>query len=102
MPVWIVGHVPPSYKDCLKKWSIRYFALMERYQHVIRFQTFGHIHPEHYSLTRSLSTNKAIGVEFIAGNAGCFDQMDPSLRLYEMSSDYHVPVGLQVYKLDIE
>jgi hypothetical protein len=31
IPVWIVGHVPPSYKDCLKKWSVRYFALIERY-----------------------------------------------------------------------
>ena len=28
--------------------------------------------------------------------------MDPSVRLYEMNSEYHVPVEFQVYKLDIE
>jgi hypothetical protein len=83
MAVWIVGHIPPSYKDCSKKWTIRYNALVERFQHIIRFQSFGHIHSEQYSVTRSLSTNKPIGIEYIAGNAGTFGNLDPSFRLYE-------------------
>lgn len=28
--------------------------------------------------------------------------MDPTIRLYEMSTDYHVPINFQVFKLDIE
>ncbi len=28
--------------------------------------------------------------------------MDPTVRLYEMSTDYHVPINFQVFKLDIE
>lgn len=80
--MWIVGHVPPSYKDCNKRWGLRFNALIERYQGIIRFQTFGHIHPEEFAVTRSLSTNKPIGVEYIAGNAGTFDTNNPSVRLY--------------------
>jgi hypothetical protein len=97
-----VGHIPPSYRDCNAKWALRYNALIERFQHVVRFQTFGHIHPEEFSVTRSLSSNKPIGVEFIAGNAGTFDFMDPSLRLYQMDLKSHVPREFSVYRTDIE
>ena len=97
-----MGHIPPSYKDCSKKWAIRYNALVERYQNIIRFQTFGHIHSEQYSVTRSLTSNKPIGVEYIAGNAGSFGNLDPSFRLYEFNSEFHVPVEFSVYKLDLE
>lgn len=44
------------------------------------------MHPEEYSVTRSLTSNKPIGVEFIAGNAGLYDMKNPTLRLYEMDS----------------
>jgi hypothetical protein len=75
---------------------------VQRFDHVVRFQTFGHIHPEEFSVTRSLSSNKPIGVEFIAGNAGTFDFMDPSLRLYQMDLKSHVPREFSVYRTDIE
>ena len=93
LPVWIVGHIPMGDKYCNRKWSTRYFALIERYQHLIRFQAFGHNHKEKWGVTRSLSTNKPIGVEYVAGNAGTYDAFDPSMRLYEMNADYHVPVN---------
>ena len=90
--VWIVGHVPIGYKDCNPQWALRYSVLLERYQEIIRFQTFGHIHTEEYEVSRSLTTNKPIGVEFIAGNSGTYDDMDPTIRLYTMHKRYHVPL----------
>jgi hypothetical protein len=41
---YIIGHVPPNL--FLYEFGHRYQALMERYQHVIRFQSFGHTHGE--------------------------------------------------------
>ena len=29
--VWLVGHVPPSYKDCLEGYALRYTVLIERF-----------------------------------------------------------------------
>jgi hypothetical protein len=30
-PVWIIGHIPPSTSDATRKFSMRIFALIERY-----------------------------------------------------------------------
>lgn len=32
----LAAHVPPSKNDCGYNWSVRYRALMVRYQHIIR------------------------------------------------------------------
>jgi len=69
-----------------------YFGLIERFQHVIRFQSFGHIHTEEFVVQRSLTTNQPIGVEYIAGNMGTFDKMNPTSRLYKMHAHKHVPL----------
>jgi sphingomyelin phosphodiesterase len=90
--VWIIGHVPIGWKDCIAKWALRFTALVERYQHIIRFQSFGHIHTETFDVVRSLSTNKPIGVEFIAGNFGTYDGYNPTARLYQIHAKYHVPL----------
>jgi len=29
--VWIIGHVPIGWKDCIPKWALRYTALIERF-----------------------------------------------------------------------
>ncbi len=42
----IIGHVPPLFNECIHGWSVRYQALVERYQDVIRFGMFGHDHTE--------------------------------------------------------
>jgi hypothetical protein len=76
--------------------------LLERYQHLIRFTTFGHIHTEEYVVNRSLSTNNPIGVEYIGGNFGSFDGMNPTTRLYSFHSEHHVPLDFKVYEFDIE
>jgi sphingomyelin phosphodiesterase len=44
----ILGHVPPG-QECLNEFASRYSALMDRYQHVIRLQVFGHDHREKYN-----------------------------------------------------
>ena len=82
-----------GWKDCIPNWSLRFTALIERYQHLIRFQSFGHIHTENFDIVRSLTTNKPIGVEYIAGNFGTFDSLNPTVRLYQMHRDYHVPLN---------
>lgn len=69
---------------------------------MVRFQTFGHIHPEEYSVTRSLTSNKPIGIEYIAGNSGTFETINPTVRQYEMNLDYHVPQEVTIYRTLME
>lgn len=42
----IIGHIAPGDQGCIKRWSVRFNALMERYQHLVRFSVFGHDHRE--------------------------------------------------------
>lgn len=39
---YIIGHIPSN--NCKQEFAMRYAALMERYQHVVRFSSFGHTH----------------------------------------------------------
>jgi sphingomyelin phosphodiesterase len=100
--VWLIGHIPPSTSDANRKISMRVFALIERYQHIIRFQAYGHKHKENYTVTRSLSSGKPIGVEFTCGSAGTYDGTDPVFRLYEMHAQEHVPLEFSTFLNDIE
>mmetsp|Transcript_14418 Transcript_14418/g.24589 ORF Transcript_14418/g.24589 Transcript_14418/m.24589 type:complete len:204 (-) Transcript_14418:653-1264(-) len=44
----ILAHIPMAKSDFVTEWSLRFRALMERYQHVIRFVMHGHTHEENY------------------------------------------------------
>lgn len=57
-----MSHIPPSDADCVNSWSVRYQAIAERYQHIIRFSVFGHNHREKHNLLRSHVTDKPIAV----------------------------------------
>jgi hypothetical protein len=61
----IFSHIPPNalYADsCLSDWTIRFRALMDRFQHVIRFSMFGHTHKENIGTIRSFNHDKPIGI----------------------------------------
>lgn len=54
-------------------------------------------------MTRSLVSNKPIGVEYICGSAGTYGvNLDPVFRLYEMHAQEHVPLEFSVFKNDIQ
>lgn len=40
----ILAHIPPGDSSCLYNYAIRYKAIMDRFQHVVRFSVFGHVH----------------------------------------------------------
>lgn len=58
----LAGHMSPGDYNCLTKWSLRYQALLERYQHLFRFSMYGHDHRELYDIVRG-RTKKPIHVE---------------------------------------
>lgn len=50
----LLGHVPPGSNSCLENWSKRYQALMDRFQNVVRFNLFGHVHKEIHNTIRAV------------------------------------------------
>ena len=98
----IIGHIPPGDAGCVKKWSVRYNALMERYQHIVRFATFGHDHRELFETVRSFSSNKPINVNHVSGSLGTYMKVNPSVRIYTMHAKYHVPLNYRVLEFNLD
>lgn len=100
--IWIMGHIPPGDFGCLAKWSIRLNALIERYQHIIRFNAFGHDHRELFEVTRGLTNNKPISVNYVSGSLGTYMGVNPSVRIYTMHAQYHIPLSFKIYEFDLD
>jgi hypothetical protein len=43
----LISHVPNSY-ECARQFGLRYHALLDKYQHVVRFQASAHVHQEQF------------------------------------------------------
>ena len=68
----IIGHVPPGSSDCNKAFAGRYRALIDRFQHIVRGQYFGHIHYEEFRIVRASEDNKPIHSEHWTGSLTTF------------------------------
>lgn len=98
----VIGHIPPGDSDCLSQWSMRYRAITDRFQHLIRFSIYGHVHKEQYGIARSFSTGKPVGVQHWTGSVSTFVQINPSFRMFEVDAETMVPVKIHTYILDIK
>lgn len=75
-------------------------ALLDRYQHVVRFSSYGHKHHESFYLTRQ--GEDAIGFNFIHGSVTTFEKGNPTFYVIDWDEQYMVPIDIHVYYLDIE
>jgi len=46
----LMAHHPPGSSDCLYEWASRFRAILDRYQHIVRFSVYGHVHLEIYGV----------------------------------------------------
>ena len=92
----LIGHIP-SGNDCLYEWSARLNALMERYQHILRTQLYGHVHTEEFSTGRSFTTDKHISNQFWSSSGTPFTNKNPGFRVVEIDQETMLPVNLETY-----
>eukprot|EP00345_Euplotes_harpa_P014290 CAMPEP_0168352526 /NCGR_PEP_ID=MMETSP0213-20121227/22640_1 /TAXON_ID=151035 /ORGANISM="Euplotes harpa, Strain FSP1.4" /LENGTH=520 /DNA_ID=CAMNT_0008363827 /DNA_START=173 /DNA_END=1731 /DNA_ORIENTATION=+ len=96
----IVGHISPGVADCITSISTRFRALMERYQHVIRINLFGHTHNEEFEVVRS-KDGKAINVNHLAPSFTTFTGHNPSFRAITLDVKTKLPVKIETYTLNM-
>jgi hypothetical protein len=95
----IIAHIPSM--SCLHEFGFRYKALMERYQHLIRFQTFGHTHDEDFYVTQSIEDPMPIGWSFVAGSATTNEDNNPSFTVTDFDAEFMVPTNVHVYYMNM-
>jgi hypothetical protein len=61
---------------------VRYQALVERFQHIIRFGMFGHDHTEQINIITSVKNNKQnIGLQLMGGSGTTFWKTNPAFTV---------------------
>lgn len=88
----ILAHIPTN-NGCLHAWGARFRALMERYQHIVRFSLSGHTHSESFSIIKGINDNKNIGINYVAGSVTTFTDDNPGFTVLELDAEYLVPLN---------
>jgi len=89
---YILGHVIPGSGSCSTEWSIRYRALMERYQHLVITHLFGHVHKEDFNLVTDSTNSTGISVINIPGGVNSNGDKNPTFRMYEVDRATRYPL----------
>ena len=84
----------PILDDCAYQYAQRYHAIVERYQHIIRFGVFSHIHSEQFQVMRDIYQGKPIGKSFIIGSATTYTGKPPSYDIVYFDPEKMLPVHL--------
>ena len=72
-----MSHIPPD--ECSSVWSVRFNAIQERFQHVIRLNAFSHKHIDSFLMTYSVSNPfRPINVITIAPSVTTFSGLNPA------------------------
>jgi hypothetical protein len=101
----LLGHIPSN--GCLRSWGARFQALMDRYQHIVRFGMYGHSHDEKFFLTRSVNVNgnftesKPISFNSILSPTTTYTGKNPSFSVLEIDEETMLPVNITTYYFNV-
>lgn len=96
----VLSHVP-NHSECLRQYGRRYHAIVDKYQHIIRFMISSHIHREQWQVIRDMVESKPIGMSYIVGSATPYQGKNPSFNILKMDKNTIVPVDFETHYLDI-
>ncbi|CAI2362663.1 unnamed protein product [Moneuplotes crassus] len=96
------SHISPGMDGCFSENSARIQALMDRYQHVIRLNLFGHTHQEEYEIIRSVKNRKPIGVNHLVPSFTTINNQNPSFRVFTLDAQTLIPLSIETYTFDLQ
>jgi len=100
--VYIIGSTPPGDSSCLSDWSMRYNAIIDRYQNTVRGQFFGSTSRDQVILNRSVKGSSPTGTIFVAPSMSSYNKANPSFRIYEADGGSFYPTNYYQYRMDLD
>jgi hypothetical protein len=98
----ILAHVP-NLDECTRQYAKRYHAITDRFQHVIRFGMFSHVHSELYQVMKDINTGDSnVGMNFIVGSVTTYQHKSPNFDILYLDPDTMLPVDMEVWTFDLE
>ena len=100
----LLGHYNPT--SCQHEFGIRLRALMERFQHIVRFGVYGHKHYEFYQISFSMTNpTKPVFLNTVGGSITPFSNStgkNPSFHIIDIDAETLLPLEISTHYLDIE
>lgn len=85
-----------------KEWAIRFVALMERYQNIVKGIFYGHNHEDAFTLLHSLKDpKKFFKVGILNPSLGTFTNNNPAFRIFYINKDTYEIMDHETYRLYI-
>lgn len=82
---------------------MRFRALIERFQHIVRFGLAGHTHLETYQVHNSMSDPmKPVFVTSVVGAVTTYAQGNPSFQVLDIDTETLLPTNKYTYYTDVE
>lgn len=95
----LVSHIVPE--ECTHPWAVRFRAVLDRYQHIVRLNFFGHTHSDKFKLSRAHDKEQTpIGVMTICGGITTWGG-NPSVCVYDVDAETLLPVTRFTYSFDL-
>ena len=90
---YVLAHYPPNYFQ--HQFGMRYRALMERYQHIVRFTFTGHTHRKYYNVAQSLSNpDKSIMLSNVGPSVTPYRFNQPAFQLFDVDAQTMLPLNI--------
>ncbi|CAH1103351.1 unnamed protein product [Psylliodes chrysocephalus] len=87
--VHIIGHIPPGSSDCLKTWSRNFYSIVDRFQHTITAQFYGHTHADEFELFYETNNySRPINVAYLGPSITTYENNNPAFRIYYVEGDH--------------
>jgi len=97
----MLAHVP-NLDECTRQYGRRYHALSDRFQHIIRWGMYSHIHQEQYQVVRDMVTHEPIGMNFIVGSVTTYKGKPPSFNVVYLDAETMLPIDYETHTFDLE
>ena len=97
---YITFHITPD-DGCNHEFAVRYKAILDRYQHIIRMNLMAHTHVDLFKVAMSYSNPVApIGVLTVCGSVTTWGGQT-SFCVYEVDMETLLPINRYTYAFDI-
>jgi len=101
--VHIIGHLPPGHVDCVAVWSRNFNTIVNRYEHTITAQFYGHTHVDEFEIFYDKSDpGRATNIAYIAPSVSPYYGLNPTYRIYEVSLSSGRVVDHETWFLDLK
>jgi len=75
--------------------------LGERYQHVIKWSAYGHVHHHAFNVVKAFSNwTQNVGITYIDGSL-TMQPNNPGFSVIEVDAEYMVPINFKLYTMNL-